>query len=451
MVIRAPLDLVRAATGGSPDVRAPLVYTRAATGGVPDIRAPLVGLRATTGGQPRVRAPLAEVRAATGGQPHVRASLVILRALIPEPPELPVATDVFPVLRGLQWDRKKQPEFKTTIRGVASGRETRTAFMAYPWWNFEFSYDYLPDNNTGTSGYSDLRTLEGFFLQMQGSFKAWLYQDPDDYHVVGGAIGTGDGVTTQLPFVRSLGGFSEPVGQIDLSTLATFASTAVNTGTSQINIPNHGFTTGQSPPVFVSNPGTLPTGLSASTPYWIIAVDADHIQFATTLPRALASDAISLSAAGSGTNTLTKGWAIYETTAETDAVPGTGPYTVTVTHAATFAADGGVAISGTALTKVSGAPAANQYSVDATTGVYTFNSAQASASAVITYTWRATGVTLTLPNQAVFSPAAPSGNVLTADFDFYFVCRFTDDKAEFNQFVSKLWDLQKLDFRSVIQ
>jgi hypothetical protein len=43
-----------------------------------------------------------------------------------------------------------------------------------------------------------------------------------------------------------------------------------------------------------------------------------------------------------------------------------------------------------------------------------------------------------------------SGLAITADFDFWYVCRFAEDKAEFNKFADKLWDLQKLDFKSVI-
>jgi hypothetical protein len=95
---------------------------------------------------------------------------------------------------------------------------------------------------------------------------------------------------------------------------------------------------------------------------------------------------------------------------ENDTVPNSpGPYTITVAHAASFLADGGVTSGGSALTKVSGAPAAGQYSVSA--GVYTFNSAQALAAVSITYTW---GVSYF--DSYGFGWLAGSG---TATIDFY--------------------------------
>lgn len=58
--------------------------------------------------------------------------------------------------------------------------------------------------------------------------------------------------------------------------------------------------------------------------------------------------------------------------------------------------------------------------------------------------------TVTLPNLIVFSSAPVSGNV-TADFQFYFACRFIDDQQDYEKFYDKLWNLQTCDFRSIIQ
>lgn len=69
-------------------------------------------------------------------------------------------------------------------------------------------------------------------------------------------------------------------------------------------------------------------------------------------------------------------------------VPGTGPYQVTVTRAASFSVDRGVSYTGgAALTKVTGAPAAGQYSVDPATGIYTFAAADAGAAVTISYSY----------------------------------------------------------------
>ncbi len=77
---------------------------------------------------------------------------------------------------------------------------------------------------------------------------------------------------------------------------------------------------------------------------------------------------------------------------ETATVPSNpGPYTATVANASSFAVDLGVtyASSGAALTKVSSAPAAGQYSVNTVTGVYTFAAADAGAAVKIGYSYAA--------------------------------------------------------------
>jgi uncharacterized membrane protein YciS (DUF1049 family) len=129
-----------------------------------------------------------------------------------------------------------------------------------------------------------------------------------------------------------------------------------------------------------------------------------------------------------------------------------GPYTVTVSHAATFIQDLGVTKAGTPLTKVVGAPANNQYAVDTLTGIYTFNSAQNNQAVVISYQYSvASGdYTVTMPNYVVFGTSPITGWTLTADFQFYFVCRFTEDMLDFEKFADKWWNLQTCDFRSLV-
>ena len=68
-------------------------------------------------------------------------------------------------------------------------------------------------------------------------------------------------------------------------------------------VPAHGFLQGVL--VQVSNPGTLPTGLAALTNYYIIVVDADHVEFASSQANALAGTAIAVTDSGVGTTTIT--------------------------------------------------------------------------------------------------------------------------------------------------
>lgn len=85
---------------------------------------------------------------------------------------------------------------------------------------------------------------------------------------------------------------------------------------------------------------------------------------------------------------------------EAGTVPGASTYTVTVAQGANFVMDLGVylASNGSPLKQVPSAPGAMEYSVSAV-GVYTFNSAQASAAMLFNYLYEgANGGTITVGN-----------------------------------------------------
>ena len=82
----------------------------------------------------------------------------------------------------------------------------------------------------------------------------------------------------------------------------TFAAADVDITENTATITAHGFLTGLK--VQVSNPGTLPTGISAATDYYIIVVDANTVKFATSQANALAGTAVDITNAGVGTNTV---------------------------------------------------------------------------------------------------------------------------------------------------
>ena len=48
-----------------------------------------------------------------------------------------------------------------------------------------------------------------------------------------------------------------------------------------------------------------------------------------------------------------------------------------------------------------------------------------------------------------FSTAPGGGQIITADFSYYFRCRFVEDKYDFENFMHQLWQLKKLTFISV--
>ncbi len=56
---------------------------------------------------------------------------------------------------------------------------------------------------------------------------------------------------------------------------------------------------------------------------------------------------------------------------------------------------------------------------------------------------------LAAPNTLAFSAAPAASAAVTADFSFAFNCRFLDDQMDFEEFMSNLWRLDSVKFRSV--
>jgi hypothetical protein len=89
------------------------------------------------------------------------------------------------------------------------------------------------------------------------------------------------------------------------SVAATFAGgidTKISLTNDTMTITTHGFVTGTK--AALTTDGSLPTGLAA-TDYFIIRVDANTIQLASSLANALAGTEVDMTTEGSGTHTLT--------------------------------------------------------------------------------------------------------------------------------------------------
>ncbi|WP_395664561.1 DUF2460 domain-containing protein [Methylocella sp.] len=59
------------------------------------------------------------------------------------------------------------------------------------------------------------------------------------------------------------------------------------------------------------------------------------------------------------------------------------------------------------------------------------------------------GWTLEAPNRLVFTTPPAAGVAVCADFAFAYECRFSDDQAEFENFMAGLWRAQSVKFQSV--
>jgi uncharacterized protein (TIGR02217 family) len=126
-------------------------------------------------------------------------------------------TAIFPALPGLGWSVSKAPRFATRVQRAISGRELRMVDQPSPVWTWTLTYELLRDGNDTRAaggpgmGYDELRTLMGFFLQQQGAFQPFLFDDPTDDRATAQALGIGDGSATVFQLVRTMGGFAEPI------------------------------------------------------------------------------------------------------------------------------------------------------------------------------------------------------------------------------------------------
>ena len=272
-----------------------------------------------------------------------------------------MSTEIFPELKGLTWDIKRRPMFSNKVQDHLSGKETRLAFWDQPKWEYELTYEYLP-NIPKQVGDTDLETILGFFLKRKGNFQTFLYRFKGDNQATDQVLGTGNGTNADFTFIRSIGGFSGPVDYVDYVT---------------------------TPPTF----------------HWSIP----------TVVRVAASGTIS-----------------------------TFPH-ITSIGAVTASVNPAV------LTRVTGAPGPNEYSVNMTTGVFTFNASRNGQTITIANFERdvLTGYDLNVPNSVTFLTAPPTNTIVTSTFNYFHNVRFLESEAEFNEFYENLYELESITLRSV--
>jgi uncharacterized protein (TIGR02217 family) len=145
----------------------------------------------------------------------------------------------FPSLAGQSWSVHKRPTFSTRVAGHVSGREVRQSLYADTLYEFELTFDGLSSASDAPGlGANSLQTLMGFYLQAQGQFGTFLYTDPTDNAVTGQGIATGDGATTSFAFLRTLGGFAEPVGWVTAVENIYFNGAVQSASAYSITAPN---------------------------------------------------------------------------------------------------------------------------------------------------------------------------------------------------------------------
>ena len=204
-----------------------LAYTNASqigvaalAAGLGDVRGSQFGTVALSGGLGGLRSSQFAPAALSGGLGSVRAAQTVVEILVWN--YTPPMPSLFPALPGLTYSVIKRPKFFTGIGTSATGREVRVAYAEFPLWEFELTYNWLPDKAAGSAlTPSDLKMLMGFWLAQSGAFHGFMFEDPDDHGVTGQVLGVTDGTTTTWLFERSYGGAggvgTEPIGWLNIS------------------------------------------------------------------------------------------------------------------------------------------------------------------------------------------------------------------------------------------
>lgn len=177
--------------------------------------------------------------------------------------------------------------------GGAANTPTGAAWTAVP-----SGRKVYTDISGATSG-TDVELLVATAINALSGFTAVITTADSTTHMNCTAVNAG---VVTAPTVYSKAG-AAGTGSITKSVTTPGTASKVNIATDQVTITAHGQVLGSKGQMTTSS--ALPTGLSTSTDYFIIVIDANTVQFATSLANAVAGTAIDLTNAGVGTQTFT--------------------------------------------------------------------------------------------------------------------------------------------------
>lgn len=121
-----------------------------------------------------------------------------------------MSNQIYPTLPGLAWPTTRIPSWSTTVKEADSGRKFGVTTWTSPRWTYKLKYEFLRE-----WGQAEWQQLVGFFNAHRGDWDTWLYDDPDDNTATDAQFGIGNGTTLIFQLMRTLGGISEPIYELN--------------------------------------------------------------------------------------------------------------------------------------------------------------------------------------------------------------------------------------------
>lgn len=369
------------------------------------------------------------------------------------------APSSFPTLPLPGWSKLKTPNWSTIVAPHVSGREVRVPNYVFPLYDFQLTFNALDSSAGGTYqvGLQSQQALMGFYNQVSGRFGQFLYPDPTDGAVTNQLIAYGDGATLAFTLGRSLTSAApiEPVGWVTSLSAVSLAGTPQASTNWALVAPNTViFTTAPlgPPTVFQLLAETSATGVHSTNQ--AIASQTNGAIIVFNVPAFVGvRSALGITCSNGSTTigpcnfnlaTAAVGTLASGFTSQSITAIGGGWYQCQVVFA--MAATG----APTFTVEVENPFGTASYAGTAGDGVYIAGANWGVSGGAMVYLPAFSSVTnATLTAEAVGFPAAISGVPITATFAYSFLCRFTEDALEFEQFMNNLWMLKSCKFQSV--
>jgi len=345
---------------------------------------------------------------------------------------------MFPALPGQGWSVHKRPTFSSRVASHVSGREVRAPFYAYPLYEFELTFDALASNSSAPGlGVNSLQVLMGLYLQCAGQYGAFIYIDPTDNFAADQSIGIGTGAQTDFTLTRALGGYNEPVSW----AIGTPRITLSGVEQAQYHLAEDG---SNGPHFVYKTIGVVPVGTKVTFSAYVKAAERSACRLRVPNGVTFPSLEVNLSTGAKA--------ASFNPTDSVAAYVGNGWYLVSVSTVMAATASTGCYLyveSPYQVPSYAGAPGSGvyfsspSYSLGASSPEFLIGLADVGA------THAGPNWTIAQPNSLTFATAPGDGVTVAADVAYAFQCRFLDDQSDFENFMSGLWQVQSLKFRSV--